>query len=159
MNPSTPPLSPINPVHPLGTDKSNTAQINAINKTIWLLFIYMIYIFIDYIKFSRIMLYSMSYKQTGNKVPVTREELINYTHKQIHAYDVGKLKDMNPYTEPIIYVTKDGKMIQVPQEIQKEAVASWHQQPRLQMPERMPMPKEEPEQGHTDYLTIRILIL
>ena len=49
----------------------------------------------------------MSYQITGNKIPVTKDELINYIHEQLAFYDVGKLKDMNPYTEPIIYITKE----------------------------------------------------
>ncbi|ARF11545.1 hypothetical protein Klosneuvirus_1_402 [Klosneuvirus KNV1] len=96
----------------------------------------------------------MSYKQTGNKIPVTKDELINYIHEQLTFYDVGKLKDMNPYTQPIIYITKEGKMIQVPQEIQQEAVASWN--PRSKFIQTQ---DEDDESGKTDYITVGMLIL
>ena len=96
----------------------------------------------------------MSYKQTGNKIPVTKDELINYIHEQLTFYDVCKLKDMNPYTQPIIYITKEGKMIQVPQEIQQEAVASWN--PRSKF---IKTQDEDDESGKTDYITVGMLIL
>jgi len=101
----------------------------------------------------------MSYKITGNKIPVTKDELINYTHKQLQLYDTGKLKDINPYTQQVIYITKDGKMIQVPQDIQKEAVASWKPQARMPVMQIKKEVDEEAGTGQTDYLTIGILIL
>jgi len=97
----------------------------------------------------------MSYKQTGNKVPVTKDELINYTHNQLQLHDAGKLKDMNPYTQPIIYITKEGKMIQVPQEIQQEAISSWNPQPKYSSVQ----PKEDDESEKPDYITVGMLIL
>lgn len=98
----------------------------------------------------------MSYKNTGNKIPVTREELINYMNKQLAAYDSGKLQNPNPYTEQVIYITKDKKMIQIPQDIQREAVALWNPQ-REMMPIHINM--EQSNTGKTDYVTIGILIL
>lgn len=97
----------------------------------------------------------MSYKQTGNKIPVTKDELINYTHNQLQSFDSGKLKDMNPYNQPIIYITKDGKMIQVPEELQQEAIASWNPQPKYSAVNS----QEDKESGETDYITIGMLIL
>lgn len=100
----------------------------------------------------------MSYQITGNKIPISKEELINYTHKQLSLYDAGKMQDANPYSQPIVYITKEGKMIQVPQEIQKEAISSWTPKPKVQKaPVRVSVEAEEKEDP--DYITIGILLL
>ena len=97
----------------------------------------------------------MSYQITGNKIPVTKDELIIYMKEQLSAFDSGMSKNTNPYTDAIIYNTKDGKMIQIPQEIQKEAITLWNQQPKKF---NLPM-NENDDNDKPDYITIGILIL
>lgn len=66
----------------------------------------------------------MSFKETGNKIPISADELINYLHIQFSAYDnSNKTKSgSNPYTDIVIYTTKDGKTIIIPKEIQQQAI-------------------------------------
>lgn len=99
----------------------------------------------------------MSYQITGNKIPVTKEELINYIHSQLAIYDQGN-RETNPYNEPIIYTTKDGKTIQVPTEIHNEAVKTW--EPKLppiitKTPKRKRLVETSKK---VDYITLAILI-
>ena len=63
----------------------------------------------------------MSFKETGNKIPISADELINYLHIQFSAYDKTK-SGSNPYTDIVIYTTKDGKTIIIPKEIQQQAI-------------------------------------
>ena len=70
----------------------------------------------------------MNYEETGNKVPISLEELINYVQQQLYIYDNIKAQNpnivpsINPYTQPIIYETQDGKIIKIPANIQKQAI-------------------------------------
>lgn len=73
----------------------------------------------------------MNFRETGNKVPVTVDELINFSERQLGEFDAlvsqsKSIPSQNPYTDPIIYTTQEGKTIKVPQEIQKEAVNNWY---------------------------------
>jgi hypothetical protein len=70
------------------------------------------------------------YQQTGNKVPIPITEFTNYINEQLLQYD--KLKEAtktepeyNPYVQPIIYHTKNGKTVQIPKEIQMKAINDW----------------------------------
>lgn len=104
----------------------------------------------------------MSYQITGNKIPVTKEELINYIHQQLTAFDSGNIKDYNPYTDAIIYITKDGKTIQIPTDIHKEAISQWKSPVKAQLSapvQPIQAVQEEVESGQPDYITIGILIL
>lgn len=65
----------------------------------------------------------MDFKQTGKQIEVTVPELTEYVIKQLDLYDkYGDKNDGCPYTDPIIYTTKDGKTIMVPKDIQKSIV-------------------------------------
>ncbi len=66
----------------------------------------------------------MSFKETGNKIPISADELINYMHIQFSAYDKTK-SGSNPYTDIVIYTTKDGKTIIIPKEIQQQAIENF----------------------------------
>lgn len=73
----------------------------------------------------------MEYHETGNKIAVPTEELIKYIHKQLNNYEnsiheTQSLGLYNPYSQPIIYKTTNGKTIKVPQEIKKYAIDLWH---------------------------------
>ena len=73
----------------------------------------------------------MNYRETGNKIPISTQELSNYVYKQLALYDeqiktTKILPNYNPYTQPIIYKTKAGKSIRIPEEIQKNAINDWY---------------------------------
>lgn len=71
----------------------------------------------------------MSFQATGNKVPIQADELISYIHTQLANYDnsnaENKANISNPYIDVILYVTKEGKTIAIPKEIQEEAIEIW----------------------------------
>ena len=67
------------------------------------------------------------YQETGNKIPIALTEFINYVQQILNEYDellkaTGTSPDFNPYTETLIYKTKDGKIVQIPEEIKKIAI-------------------------------------
>lgn len=68
-----------------------------------------------------------SYELTGNQIPVKSDELINYVLNKFLVYnqyvnDTGQEPDFNPYLNPIVYTTKDGKTIEIPKVIVQEAI-------------------------------------
>jgi len=73
---------------------------------------------------------SNGFKETGNKIPIPIDEFTNHVKSELLKYD--KLKNAtetnpsyNPYLEPIIYTTSQGKLVQVPEEIKKNAIDDW----------------------------------
>lgn len=92
----------------------------------------------------------MNYQETGNQVPISQQELIIYVHQRLEDYDrkVSVLKtptSPNPYTDPLIYTTKEGKTIKVPEEIQKEAVHEWYRQHGTNVPVMQRTPDIPPQ--------------
>ena len=72
----------------------------------------------------------MEYRETGKKIPLTVEELHVHVIDKLYQYDEliksTKTKpEQDPYVDPIVYVTKEGKTVQVPQNIQENAVKVW----------------------------------
>ena len=70
----------------------------------------------------------MNYQETGNKIPVDEEELINAMILKYDAYARSQNTDAplpNPDKEPIIYTTKDGRTIKIPDEIKIKAKTIW----------------------------------
>jgi len=72
----------------------------------------------------------MNFQETGTKIPISSQELINYVHTELESYDKKVVLTKgpsfpNPYTDSIIYKTPEGKTIKVPGEIQKEAINLW----------------------------------
>ena len=97
----------------------------------------------------------MSFQETGNKVPISADELSNYVTSQLQEFDltISKKKtipEFNPYIHPIIYKTKDGKTIKIPEGIQKQAVDLWYQKtgkniPLMQQMQQQPQPQPQPQ--------------
>ena len=80
-----------------------------------------------------------NYKETGNKVPVTMDMLISKCHALIAEYErtvsqQSNRPPFNPYMDPIIITTDDGKTIMVPKEVQKQAIDLWHNQTGQNVP-------------------------
>ena len=73
----------------------------------------------------------MSVKKTGNNVQISREELINATIKNLIDYDNLSIQEQknqtNPYINPVYVKTSNGKIVEVPQTIQKFAIDKLNQ--------------------------------
>ena len=71
-----------------------------------------------------------SFKKTGRNLEVNRDELISLTVEYLKKYDSmnseQKYKLSNPYTDPINTKISNGKLIQIPQYIQKIAIDKWN---------------------------------
>jgi len=90
----------------------------------------------------------MSFQETGNKVPISTEELIKYVQFKLSEFDIivtnqKSIPPFNPYVDEIIYKTKDGKMIKVPEEIQKQAINIQYQQTGRNIPQAQQMPQTQ----------------
>lgn len=70
----------------------------------------------------------MNFQETGNKIPVTEQELIDYMIVRYDAYAKSQnTSDPLPNLdkEKVIYTTKDGKTVQIPDEIKMKAKTIW----------------------------------
>jgi len=70
---------------------------------------------------------------TGNNISIPEEELISFVHFSLARYEElvdasGSDPSYSPYSQPIIYTTQDGKQVQIPEEIQQNAIQIWMQQ-------------------------------
>lgn len=65
-----------------------------------------------------------NFQETGNKIPISFNELMDYAHMKFSEYNKTKTGP-NPFTNPIIYTTKDGKTIMIPTDIQNQAIQLW----------------------------------
>lgn len=65
------------------------------------------------------------FEKTGTDIPVMEEELIAYIQQKCYNYhDIPEGPDtLNPFKDPIIYKTGDGKLIQIPKHIQEKAIS------------------------------------
>jgi hypothetical protein len=93
----------------------------------------------------------MSFRETGNKVPISTEELIKYVHFRLLEFDAivseqKSIPSFNPYVDEIIYKTKEGKTIKIPVEIQKQAIDMLYQQTGKNIPTSQQMPQTQPRQ-------------
>ena len=81
----------------------------------------------------------MNYQETGNQVPISQQELIVFVHSELEKYDyrmaiAKEPSSPNPYIDTLIYKTKEGKTIKVPEEIQKEAIHLWYRRNGTNVP-------------------------
>lgn len=68
----------------------------------------------------------MNYRETGNKIPISEIELSDYVRYKLQEFDDNPDISPNPYTQPIIYKTKDNKVIMVPTDIHEKVLNKWH---------------------------------
>ncbi len=69
----------------------------------------------------------MNFQQTGQSMAVNTKELTEYVQKLLLEYDYKvdqkqKLPELNPYRMPITYMTNEGKMVLVPESVQRKAI-------------------------------------
>lgn len=69
-----------------------------------------------------------NYIKTGNNIEVPFDELKKYVINLLHEYKKNNhtADQINPYSDPIIYKTSDGKFLQIPQNIQKQAIDEYN---------------------------------
>ena len=77
----------------------------------------------------------MKYQETGTKIPIKKNELMELVFQELEAYEDyvkrnnGKEEISNsPFNNQILLTTSEGKTIQVPIEIQEEAINIYLQQ-------------------------------
>lgn len=68
---------------------------------------------------------------TGKNIPINTTVLMEYVInnlKMYHEYvnSTGDEPDFNPYNSPIVYRTDDGKSVEIPEEVKKEAIKVWN---------------------------------
>ena len=68
------------------------------------------------------------FERTGNRVPLTPDELIAGVKEQLRLYDHNPNQSTNPYQDPVIYTTAQGNQVQVPAPLQIKAIEEWMQQ-------------------------------
>ena len=61
------------------------------------------------------------YQRTGKEIPLNVSVLINFVHNKLDEYAFLKEStqsepNFNPYTNPVIFTTDEGKLVQVPAE-------------------------------------------
>ncbi|ARF08840.1 hypothetical protein Catovirus_1_890 [Catovirus CTV1] len=70
-----------------------------------------------------------TYSYTGNNVPLDVNSAILYAIKQLKEYDdnleKGILLPKSPYHDFIVMETSDGKIIEIPYDVQQEAISKW----------------------------------
>ena len=93
------------------------------------------------------------YKETGNKVPLPMDELINFAQEKLQDFDrlveaTQSRPKRSPYNSPIIYTTKEGKLVQIPEYIQQQAINLWESAKRglTNPPDRRQYQEEEEEE-------------
>jgi hypothetical protein len=68
------------------------------------------------------------YKRTGRNIQVTKDELLEYALAKLQKFDrmpYGTKNMPNPYTERIIANLHNGKSVEIPVDIQQEAIQIW----------------------------------
>jgi len=85
------------------------------------------------------------YRHTGTSYPINPDILQEYVTQQLAIYDQGTKDgnpdDFSPYRDPILYQTEDGKVVQIPQDVQVKAINEWLQQ-KQQLQNPHPIPDE-----------------
>jgi hypothetical protein len=74
----------------------------------------------------------IQYKHTGNQINIPMNEMINFVHDKLYEYDemikaTETMPNSSPYKDPVYYTTEEGKMVQIPDYVQKQAVSMYMQ--------------------------------
>lgn len=94
------------------------------------------------------------YRHTGNTHPIQPDILEEYVTQQLAIYDqvatTGQDLSFSPYSDPILYNAEGGKVVQVPEDVQKQAISRWLRQKQQPM-NPQPIP-DEVQQRNPDML-------
>ncbi len=93
-----------------------------------------------------------NYQETGNSIPLKIPELINFVHNKldeyIHLQSATQMEPpTNPFTDPVIFTTAEGKLAQVPADIQKKAISTWQNQQQQQQQQKEQFGKSQDQLG------------
>jgi len=70
---------------------------------------------------------NVQYQQTGNQIHLPMDEMMSHVLTKLEEYDELKTvtqskPNFSPYTDPIIYITVEGKTVEIPKYIQEKAI-------------------------------------
>jgi hypothetical protein len=70
---------------------------------------------------------SVKFQQTGNQIQIPIDEMLGFVQDKLNQYDelikaTETVPESTPYKDPIYYSTQEGKMVQIPPYVQKQAV-------------------------------------
>lgn len=70
-----------------------------------------------------------NYQYTGNSVPISALDTSAHVIALLEDYDrrmnEGINPSINPYKDRIVMTTQEGRMIEIPQDIQEDAIQQW----------------------------------
>lgn len=70
---------------------------------------------------------STNYTKTGNSIPININEATIYIEQKLEEYEMLPNKEQNyPFNKAIIYKTSDGKLVEIPKEIQDKIINEWY---------------------------------
>lgn len=98
----------------------------------------------------------MSYQTTGKNININVDDALKFVINKLQEYDsLGKKNSYSPYKHPIIYATPEGKLVQIPKQIQLQAIKLWVNHKNRQMEN----PKLPAEYGNQNIeMTIKPII-
>lgn len=73
---------------------------------------------------------AQGYVKKGSDIPIQKDKMMNFIIEKLYEYDqyvakTNNVPQFSPYVHPIIFPIDEEKTVQVPQEIQEEAIAFW----------------------------------
>lgn len=97
---------------------------------------------------------NLEYKKTGKNINIPVDEALTFTKNKLYEYDelikaTQAKPDYSPYEQPIYFTTSEGKMVQIPENIQKEGIKLHLQEQNLgninyNIRQQTPIIEEEP---------------
>ena len=75
---------------------------------------------------------NVEYQPTGNNINLRMDELVDFVLEKLEQYEyivkaTQTVPSFSPYKDPIIYTTKEGKTVQIPEYVHQEAIKIWNQ--------------------------------
>lgn len=105
----------------------------------------------------------MKYQETGTKIPIKKNELMELVFQELEAYeDYVKRNNGNeeisnsPFNNQILLTTSEGKTIQVPIEIQEEAINIYLQQREKEQENNENSENDEYDENNYDMKQIEV---
>lgn len=73
---------------------------------------------------------AQGYVKKGSDIPIQKDKMMNFIIEKLYEYDqyvakTNNVPQFSPYVHPIIFPIDEKKTVQVPQEIQEEAITFW----------------------------------
>ena len=73
---------------------------------------------------------NIQYQHTGNQIHLPMDDMVNFVYNKLYEYDelikaTEMIPEQSPYKDPVYYTTDEGKMVQIPEYIQKQVVEQY----------------------------------